>query len=290
LDNNDGNTIESNRAKELNEMFGPKRLADDEHPQADFIIDLHSSTANVGKMIMISDVEHDVYTKRLIYRMQEHYQSSFLSSSASVLRPFHVTNSPVKKLESYSTDSICPSGFGIKVGPLAHGTLDYALYQENLDLLDFTLNTIEERNLQLLNTLSEEKVLPVTRCVLPVVSTLLPTHFPSLEYYERIGDIYYPNIEDGFEINQIPRSHMIHPRWKDADWQVIEEGDPLFIPVLTETHQDVFFEKSKYLYKEQAKQLIEENVPIYVVFVGEAAYETRHLAITLYKKTSGVVF
>ena len=39
------NTLEHRRARELNELLGPKRSA---NPRADFVIDLHNTTAATG--------------------------------------------------------------------------------------------------------------------------------------------------------------------------------------------------------------------------------------------------
>ena len=46
LDDVEGqNTLEHRRARELNELLGPKRSA---NPRADFVIDLHNTTAATG--------------------------------------------------------------------------------------------------------------------------------------------------------------------------------------------------------------------------------------------------
>ena len=52
------NSIEHQRARELNELLGPKRSTE---PNTDFIIDLHNTTAQTGVALMLAPNDSFAY-------------------------------------------------------------------------------------------------------------------------------------------------------------------------------------------------------------------------------------
>jgi aspartoacylase len=110
-------------AKEINEKLGPKGSDD---PKYDFIVDLHTTTANMGLSIVVSN--ESKITWRAI---------SYLKMMNPSIRVYRWRGDQ----EDSFVDSIAPHGFAIEVGPTPQAVLrgDLFLATEKLvyQLLDF---------------------------------------------------------------------------------------------------------------------------------------------------------
>lgn len=108
-------------------------LTSNEDKQADFILDLHSSTANMGLTIILVN-SHPVNLKLAAYLSQMNplvriYRCSFKSIAEN---PF--------------VNSLCELGFAIEVGPIAQGILKATLFQQTEELVNAILNYLEQFN------------------------------------------------------------------------------------------------------------------------------------------------
>ncbi|WP_017719188.1 aspartoacylase [Kamptonema formosum] len=123
---------EDKRAKELNQLLGPKgqpKLA-----KFDFILDLHSTTANMG-LTAILPGPHSFYLQ--------------LAASLSSIEPaikilyYNLNQSE----DSYYLESISERGFTLEVGPIPQGTLHAGLFQKTEALVYAILDYLEKYNL-----------------------------------------------------------------------------------------------------------------------------------------------
>ena len=108
-------------------------LASNKDKQADFILDLHSSTANMGLTIIL-DNSHPFNLKLAAYLSQLNplvkvYRCSFKSIAEN---PF--------------VNSLCELGFAIEVGPIAQGLLKATLFQQTEELVYAVLDYLERFN------------------------------------------------------------------------------------------------------------------------------------------------
>lgn len=112
LNNHELCGYEQNRAKSLNALLGPK-----EDPRVDFVIDLHTTTANMG-MSLIFNTDDPLVVGMAFYVKQQmpHAQLFF---------------DPVDRLQdNFLTSLGRRNGFLIEVGPIPQGLLRADVYNE----------------------------------------------------------------------------------------------------------------------------------------------------------------
>lgn len=309
-------SVEGKQAEVINSLLGPKRLnalpslsspsSDQQLPQSseeqqlpgsDFIIDLHSSTANTGLVAMISGIRHDFFARRIAHRL------------TTAIPELRVTSSPGNKGDSYSLDSVSPSGLAFEVGPLAHGTIDYDLLNKSRLLVSQTLDAIEEYNLAILNEArannhpdTDTRLVSVDYAPLAIDRK----SFPGMIHYERVGQVTYPErpLSPAVDTSRVPaallneeytqaisgaKSFVLHPSLKAADWQVMADGQPLLIAA-DGSGELIAFDRKLHLFPSvvaEDKEL--DSMEIVCLFANEAAYEANNVAIALYKKVKGFV-
>ncbi|MDM9381660.1 aspartoacylase [Chlorogloeopsis sp. ULAP01] len=217
LQNSSLSSYEDVRAKTINQMLGPKGQS-----QVDIIVDLHSTTTNMGLSIIL-DTQHP-FMMRL---------AAYLCS----INPLVKICCPQLDQESSFLRSLCKFGFVIEVGPVAQGVLNADLYQKTEQLIYTILDYLEAYNQGLI--LFEHST------------------FTLFEYIETID---YPRNEKG-EIQA-----MIHPHLHYRDYKSLHPGDPIFIT----------FDGKEILY--QGKSIV------YPIFINEAAYYEKGIAMCLTKK------
>lgn len=201
-------SFEHNRAKELKAMIDQERC---------FVIDLHTTTSNMGKTVIIS---HD--------RPMNFFVAKNLTERLSDCRVILSPDPNRKYLASQSE-----FGMMIEVGPVANGVIDGVVLEGTLQLL---------------------------REILRSLTTPGDFTSGSLEIYEEIEDVYYPQNENG-EI-----SSYIHSGFQDKD----------FLPV-----KGTYLPFKSFTGEDQYRETKEELFPI---FINEAAYYPVKLAYTLCRK------
>ena len=108
--------------------------------QVDFMIDIHSSTANMGLTIILGN-EHPL-TLSL---------AASLSASNHLIKVLRTT----KKQAETRLRSICPLGITIEVGAVAQGILDPVIFQQTEALVLAILDYVDKFNQQHLPTIPE---------------------------------------------------------------------------------------------------------------------------------------
>ncbi len=120
-------TYEEQRAKDIDALLRPKN-----QPPVDIIIDLHSTTANMGLTLILSN-NHP-------FNLQWAAYLTALNPQVKVFRwasPAHDT--PFLR-------SLCPLGGAIEVGAIAQGVLDAELFQQTEALIQALLDYFEAYN------------------------------------------------------------------------------------------------------------------------------------------------
>ncbi|MEH2179172.1 aspartoacylase [Nostoc sp.] len=136
-------------------------LASNGDKQADFILDLHSSTANMGLTIILVN-SHPLNLKLTAYLSQINplvrvYRCSFKSIAEN---PF--------------VNSLCELGFAIEVGPIAQGILKARLFQQTEELVHALLDYLEQLN-----------------------QGKIPSNNQTLILYDHLSVVDYPKKPDG---------------------------------------------------------------------------------------------
>ncbi|MCY6494570.1 aspartoacylase [Leptolyngbya sp. GGD] len=147
---------EAIRAKEIAVELGPKHK-----PQVDLIIDLHSTTANMGRTIFPTTL--DLFNLKL---------SAYLNQAQPDI---HIAvGMKCTQKESSMLPSLCPWGVTIEVGAVAQGVLNGYFLRQTEHLVHMILDYIEALNQG--NSLS------------------IPS---ALTIYQAISEIHYPRNADG---------------------------------------------------------------------------------------------
>lgn len=175
-------SYEEMRAKSIYELLGT--LGD---KQADCLFDLHSTTANMGLTLILSN-NHPFNLKLAAY----------LSYINPLVRIYRTSIQSAK--ESPYFNSICELGFGIEVGPIAHGVLRATIFHKMEELIYAILDYLENLNSGNIQSTNE-----------------------TLTLYKHLSTVDYPKNEDG-TVNA-----MIHPELLDKDYEALNPGEPMFL-------------------------------------------------------------
>ncbi len=118
------------------EQLRAKQIAQDiREKQIDFIIDLHSTTANMGLTVILTN-DHPFLLQLVTYL-------SAINSSVKILQYSSTTNTTQR---SPYLRSLCQLNLAIEVGPIAQGILNSQLFQETETLIIKILDYVELYN------------------------------------------------------------------------------------------------------------------------------------------------
>lgn len=130
LESKTHDSYEISRAQWICQQLGGKGFSGEQ--QADFILDLHTSTANMGFTIIL---------------VNEHRFNLELAAYLSTLNPkVRIYRWTTPGEESAFLSSLCELGFALEVGAIAQGTLDADLFQETEVLIQSILDYLEAFN------------------------------------------------------------------------------------------------------------------------------------------------
>lgn len=191
-----------------------------EQQKIDFIVDLHSTTANMGLTIIILD--DNPFVLQLVA-----YLSS-INSSVQILQYSSIT-------EKSHLRSVGNFNLAIEVGAIANGVLNAKIFQETDTLVGQILDYIELSNQGKTLTIPE-------KCTV----------------YQQLTNVDYPRSENG-EIKAMIATEI-------QDYQPLKKGDRLFLE----------FSGEEITYQGDSV--------VYPVFVGEAAYIEKGIAMSLTKQ------
>jgi len=161
-------TYEGQRAKAINECLGPK-----EKPAVDFLIDIHTTTSNMGVTLVLFD-GCDEYDFRLAAFIKSHMPAVnlyFFKDHREDL-PYLV--------------SIAPRRLALEIGPVPHGVLRHDIFQRANQVVQLALDYVH-----LLNVGSE----PEPAHDIEVFVHKAVVHFP-LDAAGNIYGIVHRNLQD----------------------------------------------------------------------------------------------
>ncbi|MBD2292494.1 aspartoacylase [Anabaena sphaerica FACHB-251] len=210
-------SYEELRAKEIQQILRPQN-----QEFVDVIIDLHTTTANMGLCIILGNM---------------HPLLLGLAANISAINPLVKVYSHQQPRNSGFLRSLSELGFAIEVGAVAQGVLSAELFKQTEQLVYAVLDYFEECN----------------------QGKIPPTH-NTLTLYQSIGAVDYPRNEDG-EIQA-----MIHPQLQFRDYEPLHPGEPIF---LTFEDEEIFYEGES---------------TVYPIFINEAAYYEKGIAMYLSQK------
>ncbi|XP_030078404.1 N-acyl-aromatic-L-amino acid amidohydrolase (carboxylate-forming) [Microcaecilia unicolor] len=126
---NEGDELyEIKRAKEINQLYGPKGSS-----QAyDFMIDMHNTTANMGACLIVDSPEN-----YLTMHMANYVQKNYTHTKTPIYL-YKLGNE-----ESYAIDSVCKNGLALEVGPQPQGVVRADALKHMRGLVNSVLDFID---------------------------------------------------------------------------------------------------------------------------------------------------
>ncbi|MEH2383302.1 MAG: aspartoacylase [Nostoc sp.] len=229
LQNPQLSSYEDTRAKAIHQILQPQN-----QPFVDVIVDLHSTTANMGLSLIFCDMHP--FLLRL---------GAYLSS----INPLVKVCINQQSKESGFLRSLCELGFVIEVGAVAQNVLEAELFQKTEQLIYAILDYFQDYNQ---GNILQKKT--------------------KLTLYKYIETIDYPrsDVYDGLRLCGEIQA-MIHPQLQFRDYEPLNPGDPMF---LTFEGKDIFYEGAS---------------TVYPIFINEAAYYEKGIAMYLTQKQQEVV-
>jgi len=219
LSNNSLSNYEANRAKVINQVIGPK-----EFPKTDLIIDVHTTTANMGISIIL--VNDNLFNLQL---------ASYIKSSIPDVYVYTISSEAyIGDIDNPFLNSLSKYGFALELGPIPNGVVRHDVLKKAFDTTTACLDFIEKVNNDASIEVEEE-----------------------IEVYEHVKTVEFPidkngNI-DGF----------IHENLQDKDYVPLKKGVPIFEKfngeiIVNEENEilyPVFINEAAYYYKNTAYSL-----------------------------------
>jgi len=295
---------EASIAKSLYKQFGSKTSQNHS-----FLIDMHSTTSNVGVMIMING--GDAYG----LRVAQHLHSLATTSPDSVswtIEDAPASDKPILRLyqspgtcvTAPSMDSLTGSGISIEIGPLAHGTLEHELVCITRDLVEAVADYIHSSN-EFVKQLADKP--QVFRDEFPIIGQGWLGKAPEkVTVYQRMpGGIDYPrsSVPTPQSSPLLDITSTIHPSFRGKDWAEVKPQQPVFLsisPVVSTSSANQAIETvhgQPYLatlFEPPAEAPSYHPGPQkptawYAVFINEQSYVEKGIAFALAKKESRIV-
>jgi succinylglutamate desuccinylase/GNAT superfamily N-acetyltransferase len=292
---------ETQIAHDLDQQFGPKQSGD----SRTFVIDVHSTTSNVGVMLMING--NDPFALRLAAYLKSLPSNAFWTHEGqdepgkSVLR---IYQSPGTRFTSPSIDSLTPSGVSIEIGPLAHGTLDWQHMQTCRHLVAAIQDYIETSNLFVKSLMGESIRGIVERSDNDLVKEGWPTKGMVLVYVRSPGGVDYPrSSEEKLETKELyPKTvysmdditAALHPNFQGRDFVPMEPNQPIFRSLFP-TCASLLKDESVEIVNGESFIVTKWTPPLeppsfrpgtqtwFPVFIGEQSYAEKGIAFVLTK-------
>jgi aspartoacylase len=214
-------SYEDLRAKTIHQILGPKGK-----PAVDLIMDLHSTTANMGITIILSS--HHPFNLRL---------AAYLSRLDPLIKIFSWAQS---SQDSSLLRSLCELGFAIEVGPVAQGVLHAGFFQQTETLVYRILDYLERVN-----------------------QGNLPSIDSQLTLYQFVSAIDYPRDDEGeiramihpqLQAKDYEALHPGDPIFLTFDDQtIVYEGKSVVYPVFI--NEASYYEKGVAIYLAEKQQI-----------------------------------
>jgi succinylglutamate desuccinylase len=227
-------TVESLRAREINELLGPKFVEGEADMTTDVIIDLHSTTTNMGITLIVAERDA-LMTRAAAYALEK------CGPGTQCLLHTHESREARPNLSSTSRH-----GFTIEVGPVPQGVLRHDAVEKTEKALGAVLEFLERHNKEQ-EKLFQELVQYYSDYLVPCFRSA-----PAQREGEMSGKITWPCDPQ----NENFPAWMIHKDLQDQDFKLIETGDVLFIDL---EGNEVTYNGS-------------HGSPVHLIFINEGGY------------------
>jgi len=202
---------EARRAQEVNRLLGPKAFVSGEGKAVDVVVDLHTTTSNMGITIIVPEGD-------AVMAQAASYVLWKCGGEADCVILMH---SILDKATRSNLSSVGKHGFTIEVGPVPQGVVRHDAVENTQKALDAFLEFLERRNkdkgvlmaqLKLMSG-NDKRLVPCYRSA------------PAVKPGEMSGKIIWPSDADNPNFPAV----MVHKSIQDRDFSMIKEGDPLFV-------------------------------------------------------------
>jgi aspartoacylase len=184
LSNYSLNSYEANRAKVINQVLGPKG-----HSKTDLIIDIHSTTANMGVSIIL--VNDNMFNLQL---------ASYIKFRIPNVFVYYIPpEAYAGKNDHPFLNSLAKYGFALELGPIPNGVVRHDILAKAFDATLACLEFVEKKNKGFDINFEDE-----------------------IEVYEHVETVEFPMDSDG-KIDAI-----IHENIQDTDYKLLKKGTPIF--------------------------------------------------------------
>ena len=201
-------TVEALRAKEVNAILGPK--FGQEHPSTDLVVDLHSTTTNMGTTIIIPEADVEMAW----------VAAYVLHECGGELGEVRVLMHSIPNREQrLNLSSAARHGFTIEVGPVPQGVLRHDAVEKTQRALKALFEFLQKSNDDY-DSLMEDLAKIYPNGKVPCYRSAL-AKIPG----QISGKIAWPSNED----NPNSPKWMVHKSLQDKDFHLIKKGDPLFL-------------------------------------------------------------
>lgn len=236
---NDDLPHETLRAREIDQLLGPKFASIESDDAAHVVVDLHSTTSNMGVTIIVA--EGDVVMTRAAAYVRQKCEEA--GEKVHCLLHTHENRQVRPNLSSTARH-----GFTIEVGPVPQGVIRHDAVEKTTLALEEFLKFMElsNENPDALNKILED-MYGRRSLQVPCFKSA-----KALREQEMSGKIGWPSVPE----NPNFPAYMVHKDLQDKDFELISTGDPLFVNL----DGDVIPYDGAY------------GSPVYLMFVNEGGY------------------
>ncbi|CAJ1951728.1 unnamed protein product [Cylindrotheca closterium] len=217
--NNENNSWEAKRAKEINELLGPKQFDDDSESSttgkkkkadSDVIIDLHTTTTNMGTTLIVGAGDP------LMTQCAAYIRAKCGVDNVKILMHTHERQHDRPQLSS-----IASSYMSIEVGPVPQGVLRHDVVEKTQAALEAAFCFLDKCQCEKSNEVLQQEL----KEYYPNGQVPCYRSAPSQREGEMSSKIPWPCDPD----NENFPSWMVHKNVQDQDFALIHKGDPLFV-------------------------------------------------------------
>jgi len=223
---------ESLRAQQVNQLLGPKT-----NPATDVVVDLHTTTTNMGITIIIP--ERDALMAQaaayVMHKCQEENPAGTINGGSTTSTPNHngmmseavriVMHGIPDRDDRPNLSSVGKHGFTIEVGPVPQGVIRHDVVEKTKLALASFLEFLERHNKTGNDDQTEGSVLKEIKEWYPNGRVPCYRSAVAKKPGEMSGKIKWPCADHN---HNFPK-YMVHKSIQDQDFMLIKSGDPLFV-------------------------------------------------------------
>lgn len=230
-------SVEQARALELDHLLGPKfgDASTSSSTKTDLIIDLHTTTANMGTVIIVG--QGDVLTTQaaayVMHKCRNNIDGVTRHSDGSDKKGFDVSilmHTHKNQAQRMHVASIARHSFTIEVGPVPQGVLRHDKVEEMQRALNCALEFFKRYQEEEESTASDNQ--SSSSSLQQELNEYYPTGMvpcyrsaPALKDGELSAKIIWPSDPEN---DNFP-AWLVHKSIQDRDFHEVQTGDPLFV-------------------------------------------------------------